>query len=112
MNPYRDDLVIELAGRGVKLRPTFEALAEMEGALGFGVVELCAKFSRGQITLKQLVAVVAAGIRGAGGTVPDDLGQLVLRAGMVTVMQAASRWLVGALSGDSPDEEDGDEKKA
>lgn len=101
MNPYRDEIALVLGGQSYVLRPTFAALAEMEGALGVGLIELCGLISRGKLTLRQLVAVVSAGIKGGGGTVPADLGGLVLAFGFIPVLQLVGSWLTGALSGEA-----------
>ena len=106
MNPYRDEVALVLGAQRFVLRPTFEALAEMEGVLGLGLLEMCGQLSRGKITLRQLVALVAAGIKGGGGVVPDNLGQLILTQGSVAVLGVVGPWLSAALSGEAGDDED------
>lgn len=100
MNPYRDEFALTLSGKTFRLRPTFEALAEMEGETGVELLALATRLSGGKVSLKLASAVIAAGIRGAGGSVPRDLGELALKEGIVSVLQQLSCWLAGVFAGD------------
>lgn len=101
MNPYRDEFSLVLSGKSFLLRPTFEALAEMEGDTGVDLLALATRLSTGAVGLKLCAAVVAAGIRGAGGSVPRDLGQMILKEGVVSVLKQLSGWLAGVFAGDT-----------
>jgi len=101
MNPYRDEFLLVLSGKTFRMRPTFDALAQMEGETGVDLLALATRLSSGEVGLKLCAAVVAAGIRGAGGTVPRDLGQMILAEGIVSVLKQLSGWLAGVFSGDT-----------
>lgn len=108
MNPFRDESSITLGSQRYVLRPTFEALAQIEGETGLPILELASRFSKGKVGTREITAIISAGIRGAGGQVPGDLGELIMRAGLVEVIGLASLWLTGALSGEgdpSPEKE-------
>ena len=95
MNPYRDEVSIKLAGQCIVVRPTFAALAEMEGRTGIPLLDLVVRMESRKINLLMIKAVIEAGIRGAGGVVPDNLGELILREGLVSsIASLRAGWLV------------------
>lgn len=101
MNAYRDETQLALNGQVVVLRPTFAALAEMESASGYELLELARRAATGNLSLQQLTAIVAAGIRGAGGSVPDNLGDGILRTGLIDVLQNVNKWLAAVFAGEA-----------
>lgn len=100
MNPYRDEAALVLGERRFVLRPTFDALAQIEGQTGFPILELAQRFGRGKIATSELHAIVAAGIKGGGEQVPAELGTMILNAGFINVMDFCTKWLTGALAGE------------
>lgn len=113
MNPYRDEYRLVLNKKDYVLRPTFEALAEMEGMTGIELVPLALKFQKAQVSLSTLKAVIMAGLKGAGQPVPDDLGALILKAGLANIILEIGQWLVSVFDGDKEEERPNDiEKKA
>lgn len=101
MNPERGDVPVMLDGNEYILRPSFEALVEIEERLGMGLVPLARRFMDGQFGIRDVTAVVAAGIGGSGQRVPDDLGNLVVRAGIMSFAEALGVFLANALQGDA-----------
>ncbi|RAI42610.1 gene transfer agent family protein [Rhodoplanes roseus] len=72
-NRHRGEIDAEIGGTRRRLVLTLGALAELEAA--FGVDDLAAlaeRFSGGRLAARDLVRVVAAGLRGAGESVSDD----------------------------------------
>jgi hypothetical protein len=72
-NKYRGEIDAELGGRRRTLVLTLGALAELESA--FGAVDLMAlaeRFGTGRLSARDLVRIIAAGLRGAGEAVSDD----------------------------------------
>src|SRR5690606_14919437 len=60
-------------GREWRLCLTLGALAELEAAFGVDDLgQLAARFSDGRLSARDIVAIVAAGLRGAGAAVSDD----------------------------------------
>jgi len=87
----------------------------MEGTTGVELLALAQRLAGGTVTLAIAVAMIGAGIRGAGGKVPPDLGDLVLREGILSVLRQISGWLAGVFAGDTADavaEYETDPKKA
>jgi uncharacterized phage protein (TIGR02216 family) len=79
-NRYRGEIDAELGGRRRTLVLTLGALAELESA--FGAVDLMAlaeRFGTGRLSARDLVRIIAAGLRGAGdgrrGRGDDDTGR-------------------------------------
>lgn len=105
MNPYRDESTLTMCGQRFVLRPTFQALAEMEGATGVDLVSLAMRLQSGMIGVGMIHAIISAGIKGAGNEVPADLGNLILRAGITKVLPQLVQWISGVFAGESGEEE-------
>jgi hypothetical protein len=111
-NPHRGEVEITLKADGGEktfvLRPTFQALAEIEGRAGTGVVALARKAAAGELGIGEAAAIVAAGLRAAGEPAGHDkVGEMVFRTGLIEVLPAVGAFLVAGLSGGAPPGEDG-----
>lgn len=72
-NRYRGEIEAELGGRRRTLVLTLGALAELEAAFGADdLAALAERFGTGRMRARDLVRIIAAGMRGAGETVSDD----------------------------------------
>jgi hypothetical protein len=72
-NKYRGEIDAELGGRRRTLVLTLGALAELESAFGADdLVALAERFGTGRLSARDLVRILAAGLRGAGEAVSDD----------------------------------------
>lgn len=72
-NIHRGEIEAVLGGRRRTLVLTLGALAELEAAFGASdLVALAERFGTGRLSARDLVRVIAAGLRGAGETVSDD----------------------------------------
>lgn len=72
-NRHRGEIDAELGGRVRTLVLTLGALAELEAAFGAAdLVALAERFSSGRLTARDLIRIIAAGLRGAGEAVSDD----------------------------------------
>lgn len=72
-NLHRGEISAELGGKRRNLVLTLGALAELEAAFGAGdLVALAERFSSGRLSARDLVRIIAAGLRGAGEAVDDD----------------------------------------
>ena len=94
-------LTIMLGGVSYRLLPTFAALLALEEQSGLGLLTLAKRFAGGEFTLAELVALIRAGLIGAGEKVPDNLGALVLAQGLSALTPVLTRFLEAALNGDS-----------
>jgi len=67
MNPYRGDVPLVLDGEAQNMRLTLGALAELEEALGAdSLLALVERFESGAFSSADLIALLLAGLRGAG----------------------------------------------
>jgi hypothetical protein len=72
-NHHRGEIEAELGGARRRLVLTLGALAELEAAFGAAdLVALAERFGTGRLAARDLVAIIAAGLRGAGEPVSDD----------------------------------------
>jgi hypothetical protein len=100
MNSIRGDVTLELGGRQLTLRPTFHALAEMEGATGHALIALARRLSLGEATLKEIVVVIAAAAKAGGNAVAlPELEAQVHAAGVMNVTEPVLQLLIGAITG-------------
>jgi len=112
-NKERGETNIILDGKSYVLRPTFEALCEMEDRSGLSVLKMLASMEGGNITMRQMALVIWSGIRGYS---PDteltinDVGNLVMKTGFLGIMEQTDDegknpvgefLLNGVLGGDS-----------
>ncbi|MEX2034104.1 MAG: gene transfer agent family protein, partial [Xanthobacteraceae bacterium] len=71
-NHHRGEIAAEIGGARRKLVLTLGALAELEAAFGADdLVALAERFGTGRLKARDLVRVIAAGLRGAGADVSD-----------------------------------------
>ncbi len=72
-NKHRGEIAAELGGRARTLVLTLGALAELESAFAAGdLVALAERFGSGRLSARDLVRIIAAGLRGAGDDVSDE----------------------------------------
>lgn len=96
------EIVIFLAGKSYRLRPTFASLLALEKISGIGLISLARKFSEGNFNLRECVNVIETGLEGAGETVPENLGDLLVKKGVATLSRTISCYLEAALLGEEP----------
>ena len=72
-NHLRGEIEAEIGGARRALCLTLGALAELESAFGAGdVIALAERFQRGGLSARDLIVIIACGLRGAGANVTDD----------------------------------------
>ena len=72
-NPRRGEIAAQLGGRSWRLCLTLGALAELEAALDVpDLLALAERFEKGRLSARDIIAVLAAGMRGAGHEVSDE----------------------------------------
>ncbi len=72
-NHHRGEIEAEIGGVRRRLVLTLGALAELESAFGAGdLVALAERFGSGRLSARDLVRIIAAGLRGAGEKVSDE----------------------------------------
>lgn len=105
MNELRGETSVTLGGTDYVLRPTFEALQEIERLTGLGLVPLAKKFLAQEFGVSDIRAVLIPAIKAGGAKAPDELGKLIMQAGPINLGGKIASFLTIALSG-------GEEKNA
>jgi hypothetical protein len=104
-NRYRGEIDAELGGRRRTLVLTLGALAELETAFGADdLAALAERFGTGRMRARDLVRIIAAGLRGAGETVSDDDVAAMTVPGGVTAYVRIAADLIAATFGDTATE--------
>ncbi len=98
-NPWAGEVTIELDGTRHAMRLTLGALAELEASLGEdSLVDLIARFDGGQVSTRDVLQLVVAGLRGGGWT--GDLADLLtveIGGGPLEAARLAGQLLVRAF---------------
>ena len=89
-NLHRGDVDLNLAGGPMPLRLTLGALAEIETAFGAsGLIDLGERLKLGRIGTRDMITILAAAARGAGGRLNDrDFANAVSAADMANCVAA------------------------
>lgn len=98
-NPRRGEITAVIGGASRTLCLTLGALAELEAA--FGVEDLQAlgrRFGEGRLATRDLLALLAAGLRGGDGSLDAKaLAELPLEGDLAALVDAAARLLHAAF---------------
>ncbi|AUH34163.1 gene transfer agent family protein [Paracoccus tegillarcae] len=99
VNPMRGEVEILLDGRPHVARLTLGALAELEEALGSdSLLAVVGRFEGGSFTTRDVLAVLLAGLRGAGWQgAADELMSAEFGGGPMGAARAAAELLARAF---------------
>ncbi len=105
-NGKRGEIIATLGGREWRMCLTLGALAELEETLGEpDLVALAERFERGRMSARELVAIIGAGMRGAGHDVGNaEVAGMAAENGVRDYVDIAVRLLAAAF----PREEEGE----
>lgn len=103
-NPQRGEIEAVIGDRPRTLCLTLGALAELESALDCAdLVALAERFETGHISAREAIAVIGAGLRGAGGTETDgELAALRIEDGATGAIRLVARLLSATFAADAP----------
>jgi hypothetical protein len=100
-NIHRGEIEAELGGERRTLVLTLSALAELEAAFGAAdLMQLAERFGSGRLSARDLVRIIAAGLRGAGAAVSDDDVAAMTVAGGAAGYVTIAADLIAATFGD------------
>lgn len=102
-NKYRGEIEADIGGQRRTLVLTLGALAELECAFGADdLPALAERFGAGRLSARDLVRIIAAGLRGAGMSVDDDeVAAMQVEGGALGYVRIAAD-LISATFGDMP----------
>jgi len=88
-NRQRGEVTITLDGKEYVMRPTFEALCEIEDKLDAAIPDLIMLFKDGNIRLKHVAAIVWGGLWGYDkNQAPtfSQVGELISKTGLINIL--------------------------
>jgi hypothetical protein len=100
VNPWTGEVAITLDGESRVMKLTLGALAELEAGLGEDtLVALIERFEGGQVSSRDVLALIVAGLRGGGwrGSA-EDLISAEIGGGPVAAAKAAGELLARAFA--------------
>lgn len=99
-NPHAGEVALWIDGRRQVLKLTLGALAELESELAAdNLVALVERFEAGRFSARDVLAVLAAGLRGGGWRGdPAELRHADIRGGPVEAARAAAQALARAFA--------------
>jgi len=108
MNSYRGDFPISIAGKNYNLRPTFEALCELEEMTKTAVIDLLNELIEQKFSIKKITAILWTGYRGAlryESKIDESIsfekfGSMLMSAGIKDYLLPAVTYLTKAVSSD------------
>jgi hypothetical protein len=103
-NARRGEIEAVIGGSHRRLVLTLGALAELEAHFEAGdLVELAERFGSGRLAARDLVAVIAAGLRGAGETITDhEVSRLAVAGGAAAYARIVSDLLAATFGAGEP----------
>lgn len=105
-NPHRGEIEADLDGSRVTLCLTLGALAELEQRLGEAdLLALAERFEKGRIGAADAIAIIGAGLRGAGHDVRDEaVARMRANGGATGLIAIVARLLAATFGGDGQGE--------
>ncbi|UVC10351.1 gene transfer agent family protein [Rhizobium sp. TH2] len=99
-NRVRGEIEAVINGERRILCMTLGALAELETAFGVdNIGDLAGRFSGGRIGIRDVMAIIAAGLRGGGNVIEDgDLGDMRVEGGLGGAVSLAATLLASAFA--------------
>jgi hypothetical protein len=103
-NHHRGEIEAEIGGARRKLVLTLGALAELEAAFGADdLVAVVERVGAGRLKARDLVCIIAAGLRGAGETVSDDeVARMTIPDGAHGYVRIAGALIEATFGGGEP----------
>jgi len=103
-NRHRGEIDAEIGGVRRTLVLTLGALAELEDAFDAAdLVALAGRFESGRLKARDLIAIIGAGLRGAGETVRDqDVAAMTVEGGVAGFARIAGDLLTATFGSETP----------
>ncbi|GAB5431669.1 MAG: gene transfer agent family protein [Epibacterium sp.] len=94
-NPYRGEVTLVLNDQPQVLKLTLGALAELEAELGEGdLISLVQRFESERFSSRDMLALLAAGLRGGGSEISRaDLARAEIEGGVMQATRVAAQLL-------------------
>jgi hypothetical protein len=101
-NAHRGEIEAQLDGKSFRLCLTLAALADLEAAFGdCDMLALATRFESGRLSARDCVAIIGAGLRGAGYQIADaDVGAMSADGGAAGFIDIVARLLRATFGGE------------
>ena len=98
-NTHRGEVTIKFLSQNLTLRPSFQALCEIESILGKSIIKGLIDFEQNPLELVTIMAVLKAGVKAYDGTVltDDQLGLLIQERGLINILPEVVKFLSTAI---------------
>ncbi len=98
-NVHRGEVTIEFSSQSLTLRPTFQALCEIESILGKSIVKALIDFEQEQLRLVSIIAIIKAGVKAYDGTIliDEQVGVLIQEKGLMNILSYMVLFLSRAI---------------
>ena len=103
-NESRGEVEVRLDGKAYTMRPTFQALADIESRTGMSIGELLQRLTEGKFGVTHVTIVIHAGLRAFDERAPsfEEVGEMIVGQGLASVIGAAAGFLAGAIASLAP----------
>ena len=103
-NPWRGEVDLRADGAVHTLRLSLGALAALEASFEAGsLIDLAERIERGEMRSRDVIAILAAGFRGAGRTVAEDeVAAMAIEGGAAEAMRVAVALVMAAFGAHRP----------
>jgi hypothetical protein len=100
-NHHRGEIEADIGGARRTLVLTLGALAELESAFGAGdLIALTERFGSGRLKARDLIRIIAAGLRGAGEAVSDEeVARMAVADGVAGYVRIAADLIAATFGG-------------
>jgi hypothetical protein len=99
-NEPRGEIDVVLNGETFTLRPTFEALCQIEAALGRGAIEIVERMEQHRFGVRDAATIIAATANAAGHRVSEaEIGAKLMHEPLARVCIELLAFLIAAISG-------------
>lgn len=104
VNPWRGEVVLRADGQVHTLRLSLGALAALEASLeSDGLLDLADRIDRGGLRSREVIAILAAGFRGAGQAVePEVVAEMAIEGGAAEALRVAVALMAAAFGVQAP----------
>ena len=111
-NPLKGEIQLNLGGTDYKARLTMDAIMQIEGSVGCGILKLAQRMADGDVRVTDLMAVLTPALRGGGNIFqPKDVIKLVEKAGLVSAAGAVASLLTESISPTEDSMEESEEEE-
>ena len=111
-NPLKGEIQLNLGGTDYKARLTMDAIMQIEGSVGCGILKLAQRMADGDVRVTDLMAVLTPSLRGGGNNFqPKDVIKLVEKAGLVSAAGAVASLLTESISPPEDSMEESEEEE-